>query len=127
MTLNRVADRTGWSFCDGSRCYVVYFRAKDVVILGSVKRAPFQKSTKPERLVCFCFEHSVQDVIRGTNPGSPSIRESIKAACKAGRDRCAVENPQGRCCLGNVGQVIHEHEGSGAQHRADCCATEETR
>lgn len=125
VALSRIADSVGWSFCATSDCDVVYFRETEEVNLDSVKRTPFQKSSKPARLVCFCFEHSVGDVVRDVAmSGHSSIRDAIKEACKAGRDNCPRENPQGRCCLGNVGKVIREQEGSSGTD--DCCASEPT-
>ena len=140
---SRLAELTqhdGWALCASESCDVVYFRDGEVVVLGETKAVPFHKSTAPTRLVCFCFEHSVAqieaDVIAN---GTSRIQASIKAECKAGRDDCERKNPQGRCCLGNVGQVVKRGapaQGTPGESRcgtaaapgqaAPCCAPKST-
>ncbi len=119
-----VTDGDAWTMCRSAQCKVVYFRADEVVPIGQLPATPFHKSTEPARLVCFCFEHSVSDVEADlATHGRSTIRESIKAACKAGEDDCLHENPQGRCCLGNVGQVISQAPSLEREpEHAGCCA-----
>jgi copper chaperone CopZ len=97
----------GWSLCLGAACDVVYFRGVETVTLSEVRARPFHKSEDPARLVCFCFGHSARAVVEDVRThGTSTIRAAIKRACKAGRDDCEHTNPQGRCCLGNVGQLL---------------------
>ena len=57
--------------------------------------------------------------------GVPTIRDSIRAACKAGRDNCERKNPQGRCCLGNVGLVLKSAPAPPTDGGdGDCCAAD---
>lgn len=99
--------REGWSLCTTESCEVVYFRSEDVILVGETLALPFHKSDDPQRLVCFCFGHTVVSVEAdaGSDSGS-TIRSSIRAACGEGRDDCVRKNPQGRCCLGNVALVL---------------------
>ncbi len=107
--LARIGDRGGWHACSASGCEVVYFQGADVVRLEDALSVPFHKSADPRRLVCFCFGHSVADVRADARAhGTSTIRASIAAACKAGLDDCERKNPQGRCCLGDVGGVVKE-------------------
>ncbi len=100
-------EHDGWHLCTSDFCEVVYFRDDEVVVLGETREVPFQKSEDPQRLVCFCFEHSVAELEADVAAnGTSTIQASITAACKAGRHDCERKNPQGRCCLGNVGQVV---------------------
>jgi copper chaperone CopZ len=105
--LAQVGDQDGWRTCSASDCEVVYFHGADVVRLDDALAVPFHKSGDPQRLVCFCFGHSVADVEADARAhGTSTIQASIAAACKAGLDDCERKNPQGRCCLGNVGGVV---------------------
>lgn len=97
----------GWRLCMSSSCNVVYFREQETIESDETRAIPFHKSADPKRLVCFCFEHSVEDIEADVRQlGRSTIQESITAACKTGSDDCERKNPQGRCCLGNVGQVL---------------------
>ena len=109
--LKAIGDTVGWSFCADRDCEVVYFRGLERLLGVDVANVPFQKSDDPERLVCFCFGHSAQELT-----ADPSIRDSIAAKCKGGEDECVTKNPQGRCCLGNVALVLKERATSG-----ECC------
>ena len=97
----------GWSLCTTKSCEVVYFRNEDVILVGQTLAIPFHKSDDPQRLVCFCFGHTVASVEADAGPdGDSTIRTSIQAACGEGKDDCVRKNPQGRCCLGNVALVL---------------------
>lgn len=98
---HQIDDFDGWRMCTSEHCNVIYFRDGDVVMMGDTRAVPFHKGTDPDRLVCFCFQHAVADL-----QADPTIRDAIAAACKAGEDDCPRKNPQGRCCLGNVGAVL---------------------
>lgn len=124
--LDQLAEHDGWRVCTSESCEVVYFRDGEVVVLGQTRGVPFHKSEDPQRLVCFCFEHSVADIETDVaQNGASTIQLSIKAECRAGRDDCERKNPQGRCCLGNVGQVVKRAAPGDADGRgADCCEGE---
>ena len=65
------------------------------------------KEREAPHLVCYCFEHSVEDIeseLRAS--GKTTIPGRIKAEIQAGRCACDVENPQGACCLGNVNRAV---------------------
>jgi copper chaperone CopZ len=96
-----------WRLCTSEGCEVVYFRGNKELVLGETRAVPFHKREDPKRLVCFCFEHSVAELEADVAAnGMSTIQASIKAACTAGQDDCKRKNPQGRCCLGNVGHVV---------------------
>lgn len=120
--LDQLAEHDGWRLCTSESCEVVYFRDDEVVALGETRGVPFHKSEDPQRLVCFCFEHSVADIEADVaETATSTIQASIKAECKAGRDDCERKNPQGRCCLGNVGQVVKRAAPDDADGDGDGC------
>jgi mercuric ion transport protein len=64
------------------------------------------KETEDPILVCYCFgvtERMIQEETQRT--GRPSASARIRAEVKKGNCRCEVENPSGRCCLGEVLQA----------------------
>lgn len=125
--LDQIADHDGWRICTSEQCEVVYFRDAETVPMEATLAVPFHKSDDPERLVCFCFGHTVAEVEADLREhGNSSIQESIKTACKEGRDDCERKNPQGRCCLGNVGAVVKAAREAGARPSAAsaaCCTS----
>ena len=134
--LTRLPAHEGWRLCTSDGCGVVYFRGDEVIVLGETRAVPFHKSGAADRLVCFCFEHSVADLEADIAAnGQSTIQASIKAECRAGHDDCERKNPQGRCCLGNVGQVVKRAAagdtarvatGAPADGSGTCCAPKRT-
>jgi hypothetical protein len=96
------------SFCETLDCPVVYFDADNrVVRKPAVRVKVFQKEHDEARPVCYCFGHSVADVLAAhQDDGSNPIVDEITDACRRRLDRCEETNPQGRCCLGNVRGLV---------------------
>lgn len=105
--LAALASAEGWAMCTGEACDVAYFQDDAIVVVADIRSVPFHKSTDVQRLACFCFGHSVAAVQADVDDAGVSrIQARIKRACRAGEDDCLRKNPAGRCCLGNVGQVV---------------------
>lgn len=107
-------------FCAAASCLAVYFsESGEHVNRTDTRTTVFQKGTDPARTVCYCFGHSVADVLRASRPdgGNPLVDE-ITAACRRGLDRCEEMNPQGRCCLGNVRALVRQTDAP------DCCGSD---
>jgi copper chaperone CopZ len=134
--LAHLTQHDGWGLCTSESCDVVYFRDEQVVVAGETRAVPLHKSGGADRLVCFCFEHSVADLEADIAAnGQSTIQAAIKAECRAGREDCERKNPQGRCCLGNVGQVVKRaasgeaasgDKGAPAEQAESCCAPKPT-
>jgi CopZ-like zinc binding protein len=102
-------------FCTAPGCNVVYFPSNptapafsrdDLLVRVGAKEADEQAT------VCHCFgisRRQIRNEVEAT--GRCSAAEKIKAEIQAGRCACEVKNPSGRCCLGNVIQVIKETDG----------------
>lgn len=89
-------------FCTDPDCDVVYFGADATLIRrADVRTAVGQKSIDPERVVCYCFGVTAADV-----QASPTARHECRAyvveRTKCGDCDCAIRNPSGRCCLGDL-------------------------
>jgi len=125
-------DAESYRFCASATCPTVYAREdRDEVFETKQVRLPvFQKTEDPDRLVCYCFRHSVREVEQDARGDEPHIAAEIRDKCRAGLDRCEHENPQGSCCLGNVGKVAKMAKGSSAkepkesdaEEAHDCCS-----
>ncbi len=102
-------DLEGFRFCPTASCEVVYFRPEDGqrFASNSLTVPVFQKSESVDRLVCYCFDHSVDEISKEIErEGTSGAIESITLKCRNGEDHCPETNPQGSCCLGNVRAVV---------------------
>jgi bacterioferritin-associated ferredoxin len=86
---------------------VVYYSSDGIQILKQQLRVRVGlKETDDPILLCYCFgvtERMIREEIRQTGRSTASAR--LRAEVKAGACRCEVENPSGRCCLGEVIQA----------------------
>ena len=121
-SVRRGQDSEGFRFCPAASCDVVYSRrgTNTCVRTTELDVEVFQKSTRPERPVCYCFGYTVRDV----QDAGEAVIDDIESKCREGLDRCEEKNPQGRCCLGNVRMILRTEEGEPLQCGQDesCCA-----
>ncbi len=96
-------------FCQTPRCEVVYFsndacqrfQKSDIRVRVGVKE------TEDPIPVCYCFnftEKMISDEIALHQ--KTTIRNRIRAEVTAGNCECEIKNPEGSCCLGDVGGVV---------------------
>jgi hypothetical protein len=91
-------------FCETPTCPVVYYSADGTLVFKQQLRVRVgAKETEDPIPVCYCFnvtERMIHEEVAQTGRSTASVR--IRAEVKAGNCRCEVENPSGRCCLGEV-------------------------
>ncbi|MCH8192564.1 MAG: cation transporter [Planctomycetes bacterium] len=107
----RVGRTDGFRFCAEPSCEVAYFHPEtgDRLLRSDVKVRIGQKETAPSRPVCYCFDHTVEEIEdEVARTGSSRIPDQIQEKCREGLDRCEETNPQGACCLGNVRRTLKE-------------------
>lgn len=96
-----------YAFCETPHCPVVYYAADGTEFeKNQVRMRVGLKETEDPVPVCYCFgvtERLIHEEVQRTGRSSASAR--IRAEVKAGHCRCEVENPSGRCCLGDVIRV----------------------
>jgi hypothetical protein len=102
---------TAYYFCRTPECDIVYFSdeplhyfaKEDVVVRVGVKE-------KDDPIpVCYCFNFTARDIIADMERhGEGRIFQEIKANVRAGLCACEIKNPSGRCCLGDVQQVMKQ-------------------
>lgn len=100
---------TGWRFCDGPNCDVVYFAEQGDTVYRKpdLRVAVGIKEQAGERPLCYCFGHSVEsikDELR--TKGRSEALEDIRAKMKSPGCHCETANPSGACCLGSVARGI---------------------
>lgn len=97
-------------FCATPSCDVVYFDAsgRSVFRRSDLAVKVHQKEPgDPDVPVCYCFGHTPRSIAEeieraGESTAAREIRRRLR------EEGCACErtNPQGRCCLGNVGALV---------------------
>jgi hypothetical protein len=91
-------------FCATPDCPVVYYTGEGAQFTKDQLRVRVGcKETDDPVPVRYCFEvtaRMIYEEIQQTGRSTASAR--IRAEVKAERCRCEVENPSGRCCLGEV-------------------------
>lgn len=96
-----------YMFCTSPNCLVVYYAADGTQFKKEQVRVRVGlKETEDPVPVCYCFgvtERMIDEAVQQTGLSSASTR--IRDEIKAGTCRCEVENPSGRCCLGEVIRV----------------------
>jgi hypothetical protein len=105
VDLRLVTEEFYW-FCSAPTCPVAYFNdAGSITFSAEQVRVPIwhKQQDDPAAPICYCFKFTNQmlrDELEQT--GSSSIAAQITAGIQRGLCACAITNPQGSCCLGNV-------------------------
>ncbi|MGC8743094.1 MAG: hypothetical protein ACP5T0_04355 [Verrucomicrobiia bacterium] len=122
--LSLIKSPDGFYFCSTPDCAAAYFNpvSGEVIYTADVKVVIYQKNKDPERPICYCFNHTVKEIIEDFKKhGRSLIMEDMKAKCAAGLARCAETNPQGSCCLGNIQKLIEETFQKTIRMTTKCC------
>ncbi len=106
-SLVRLAPDVQHYFCPDAGCEVVYFSANGTYNRHDLKVPVYQKDGGADVPVCYCFGWTRATIADAAALGEENaVAPSISAHIKAGRCGCEVNNPQGACCLGNVGGEV---------------------
>lgn len=117
-----------WAYCNLSHCPTMYFTACGEVSVPTqeLRVAPFHKAQADDRLICFCFQYTTIDVLADHRGGKDApARTAIANACARGEADCALKNPTGRCCLGQISRWLKNRTRAGMGPRpesTDCCS-----
>jgi len=100
-----------YRFCDAQGCDVVYF-AEDgshVFTKADLKVRVGVKETDAPRPICYCFNHTVEEIFDEIQrTGTSTIPDEIARRLNTEGCDCARTNPQGSCCLGVVKEFVKE-------------------
>lgn len=109
-----------YRFCPDPDCPTVYYSEDGLQVFdeSALRERVYQKHpTARDVLVCYCFRHTVGDVLeRGA-----AAAEQIGAGVKNGQCACDIRNPQGGCCLGNVRALLKKAEKDSGRDSPECC------
>ncbi len=107
--MGRVSNPDGFRFCLTPSCEVAYYRpgTEERFLRRDVRVRIGLKEVESPRTVCYCFEHTVEEIKTDVaTTGTSSIPDEIVEKCRQGLDRCPTTNPHGSCCLGTVKGVL---------------------
>lgn len=100
---------TQYYFCETPSCEVVYFSngAGQYFAISEVRVRVGLKETEDPVQICYCFDFTEQ-MVRDEliTKGHTVIPDFITTEIQAGTCACEVKNPSGRCCLGEVNEVV---------------------
>jgi bacterioferritin-associated ferredoxin len=96
-----------YRFCETTDCPVVYYDGDGTQFRKDQVRVRVGlKETEDPVPLCYCFgvtERMIHEEVQQTGRSTAEVR--IRAEVKADNCRCEVENPSGRCCLGQLVQA----------------------
>ena len=113
ISLREVNEHANYFFCRTESCPVVYFddAEKQTFSVDQIRVPVYQKQPdNPDVMICYCFRHTVGDVIAASAHARHQIINDINAGIKAAQCACNLRNPSGSCCLGNIRSFIRSLE-----------------
>ncbi len=94
----RVLTAQHYYFCDDPNCEVVYFDDQQQTILQhEVRQEVGQKSTAPDKPVCYCFDIRLADLQNECERNR--LKTYITEQTRSSICDCEIRNPSGKCCL----------------------------
>lgn len=96
-------------FCGSMGCETVYFTkeghrtfsASDLTVRVGIKESA------PPRPVCYCFGHSMEEILDEVErTGKSTVTADIRRRMAEEKCSCETKNPQGSCCLGTVEGLV---------------------
>lgn len=89
--LGRLEHHEGWRFCSAPECDTAYFHELTParVPKDDVQVRIGQKETSAPRTVCYCFDHTVEEIeAEVAATGASTVGDAITEHCRKGLDRC---------------------------------------
>jgi hypothetical protein len=104
LVVSALPARQAFWLCRNRDCEVAYFgNAGARFRVADLRFLPAFKSESPEALVCYCFLHTRMEIdAELRQSGISTLLDRIAVRVKARECACAVRNPSGQCCLGEV-------------------------
>jgi hypothetical protein len=103
-------DPVSWHVCLSHTCRVAYYATERSISIDEVLEIVPHKKGSADPKICFCFEYRISHLVRsvtGDTSMHPIVQE-IRARCREGLGRCETKNPEGRCCLGNITELLRD-------------------
>ena len=64
------------------------------------------KDVAADNYICYCMRVTKKEIIQTINQGARTIDEVKKTTGACTGEKCGVTNPTGRCCCGDVQEMI---------------------
>jgi hypothetical protein len=100
---------TTYHFCATPTCDVVYFSVEPTQTYSKadIRVRVGLKETEDSVQVCYCFDYTERMIAEEIDrTGTTLIPERIRQEVQADTCECETKNPQGTCCLGNIGRAV---------------------
>ncbi|MFQ5420044.1 MAG: hypothetical protein ACE5FD_04005 [Anaerolineae bacterium] len=113
VSLEAVRPSASYRFCRTESCPIVYYsdEAGQFFTEDQLRERVHQKHpTADDVNVCYCFNHSPGSIRAEFEQGITNVVARVTEGTKTGQCACDIRNPQGSCCLGNVGKVVKRIE-----------------
>jgi len=94
-----------YRYCPDPACDTVYYGGGHEYRRADVEVPVYAKEAGDDVPVCYCFGWTR----RRLREAGPVAAEQIRGHVQAGRCGCEVNNPKGRCCLGDVHHEMRPH------------------
>lgn len=95
---------SSYHYCASEACPLVYYGPDGVEIQRRQVRVPVDaKDPGLDVPLCYCFGYtrrSIAEEIAAT--GRSGALAAVSRELRAGHCACAVKNPSGRCCIGDI-------------------------
>jgi len=110
VTLHEIQPDHAYLFCRTPDCAVVYFAddGEQTFTEDELREQVHQKHPDDDDVfVCYCFRHtpgSIRAELLAT--GQSTVVATVTQGTKLHQCACELRNPQGSCCLGNVGAAV---------------------
>lgn len=109
-TLHQVRPQRRYLFCATADCPTVYFADDGMQTFteADLRERVHQKHLDDDDVfVCYCFRHTPGSLrAELLQTGQSTVVETVRQGTKTGQCACEIRNPQGSCCLGNVGAAV---------------------
>ena len=102
-----------YNFCSTSTCDVVYYEVNvgQIFTETDIDEKVYPKHLNDENVkVCNCFNYTLQDIRQDVDEtGNSKIFEKITQGTKLGICACDLRNPEGKCCLPNIKNLLQNN------------------
>lgn len=101
-------DPGSYRFCPNADCAIVYFDdAGRTFRKDDLRIAVWQKEPVGSRMICYCFNETEATIrVEIERSGTTNVIQRVRDHIAAGRCACAIRNPRGACCLGDVAETV---------------------
>lgn len=72
-----------------------------------------------DEMVCFCIGITRSRIVQAVRGGAHTLKNVQEATGACTGRRCKELNPTGRCCSGNILEIIRQE--TGTTPKDDCC------